>query len=183
MLLRQRICFFLMIRRPPRSTLFPYTTLFRSPLRLHLLQGALDRAVHRASGHGLGLVVPLDHDDIPGTRLQQPERQWGWCLVRLQGSAYPVVPDDETLRLLGTIQLEIAKRALDPVEAVSRRLLAGHVGRLRSDTVDEAEQKDKSAEGAHRTAEEPPLAPERACAVEALSCSVSVIRFIPREPP
>src|SRR2546430_17353000 len=27
----QRVCFFfLMIRRPPRSTLFPYTTLFRS---------------------------------------------------------------------------------------------------------------------------------------------------------
>src|SRR5256884_7160424 len=25
------IFFFLMIRRPPRSTLFPYTTLFRSP--------------------------------------------------------------------------------------------------------------------------------------------------------
>src|SRR3712207_9301530 len=25
------IYFFLMIRRPPRSTLFPYTTLFRSP--------------------------------------------------------------------------------------------------------------------------------------------------------
>src|SRR5215510_15855402 len=25
--------FFLMIRRPPRSTLFPYTTLFRSPRR------------------------------------------------------------------------------------------------------------------------------------------------------
>src|SRR2546429_4318452 len=34
-----RICrvyyfFFLMIRRPPRSTLFPYTTLFRSPVGL-----------------------------------------------------------------------------------------------------------------------------------------------------
>src|SRR3990167_5077250 len=27
------ILFFLMIRRPPRSTLFPYTTLFRSPPR------------------------------------------------------------------------------------------------------------------------------------------------------
>src|SRR3989442_13908863 len=26
--------FFLMIRRPPRSTLFPYTTLFRSPFPL-----------------------------------------------------------------------------------------------------------------------------------------------------
>src|SRR2546430_5101824 len=29
-LLHARIFFFLMIRRPPRSTLFPYTTLFRS---------------------------------------------------------------------------------------------------------------------------------------------------------
>src|SRR5436309_15376330 len=27
----RRVFFFLMIRRPPRSTLFPYTTLFRSP--------------------------------------------------------------------------------------------------------------------------------------------------------
>src|SRR5438034_3165041 len=25
-----RFCFFLLLRRPPRSTLFPYTTLFRS---------------------------------------------------------------------------------------------------------------------------------------------------------
>src|SRR2546425_3889636 len=29
--LRSLAFFFLMIRRPPRSTLFPYTTLFRSP--------------------------------------------------------------------------------------------------------------------------------------------------------
>src|SRR5260221_13489329 len=29
--------FFLMIRRPPRSTLFPYTTLFRSLLTHHVL--------------------------------------------------------------------------------------------------------------------------------------------------
>src|SRR3712207_7346634 len=29
-----RCVFFLMIRRPPRSTLFPYTTLFRSPILL-----------------------------------------------------------------------------------------------------------------------------------------------------
>src|SRR2546427_12986623 len=31
---KRRIFFFLMIRRPPRSTLFPYTTLFRSQMRL-----------------------------------------------------------------------------------------------------------------------------------------------------
>src|SRR3712207_7901576 len=32
--------FFLMIRRPPRSTLFPYTTLFRSRLGLGLYPGS-----------------------------------------------------------------------------------------------------------------------------------------------
>src|SRR5438874_12267049 len=32
--------FFLMIRRPPRSTLFPYTTLFRSVLGLGRIDGA-----------------------------------------------------------------------------------------------------------------------------------------------
>src|ERR1022692_5107388 len=33
-------CFFLMIRRPPRSTLFPYTTLFRSILFRDLWRGS-----------------------------------------------------------------------------------------------------------------------------------------------
>src|SRR2546430_4032093 len=33
--------FFLMIRRPPRSTLFPYTTLFRSPTARDLPSDAL----------------------------------------------------------------------------------------------------------------------------------------------
>src|SRR2546421_5686329 len=31
LLMASSVFFFLMIRRPPRSTLFPYTTLFRSP--------------------------------------------------------------------------------------------------------------------------------------------------------
>src|SRR5215813_15018747 len=33
MMMSRSFFFFLMIRRPPRSTLFPYTTLFRSPPR------------------------------------------------------------------------------------------------------------------------------------------------------
>src|SRR3712207_8322598 len=36
------IIFFLMIRRPPRSTLFPYTTLFRSDRALELARSAGD---------------------------------------------------------------------------------------------------------------------------------------------
>src|SRR5260221_13824639 len=38
------VFFFLMIRRPPRSTLFPYTTLFRS-LSQHWLENRLFRSV------------------------------------------------------------------------------------------------------------------------------------------
>src|SRR5882762_7283047 len=50
------VCFFLMIRRPPRSTLFPYTTLFRSrdPSRALARQRAArpsaERLVERPSG-------------------------------------------------------------------------------------------------------------------------------------
>src|SRR3984893_11295816 len=40
--------FFLMIRRPPRSTLFPYTTLFRSQADVHS-----DDAAHPRPGRGL----------------------------------------------------------------------------------------------------------------------------------
>src|SRR3712207_9581302 len=43
------IFFFLMIRRPPRSTLFPYTTLFRSVRRV---QGVGDGARERSPGGG-----------------------------------------------------------------------------------------------------------------------------------
>src|SRR5205085_9782879 len=40
--------FFLMLRRPPRSTLFPYTTLFRS----RKLDGFCDGNERRAARHG-----------------------------------------------------------------------------------------------------------------------------------
>src|SRR3989442_12738330 len=42
--------FFLMIRRPPRSTLFPYTTLFRSALGLPT--GAHAHRARRGDGRG-----------------------------------------------------------------------------------------------------------------------------------
>src|SRR3990170_7838499 len=43
--------FFLMIRRPPRSTLFPYTTLFRSPSGDGLCEYGSHRGYNR-SGRG-----------------------------------------------------------------------------------------------------------------------------------
>src|SRR5438874_461387 len=47
--------FFLMIRRPPRSTLFPYTTLFRSPQRA--LQVSTQGRCHRTHHHTVHFVV------------------------------------------------------------------------------------------------------------------------------
>src|SRR5436309_8341721 len=44
--------FFLMIRRPPRSTLFPYTTLFRSE-RPAVAGGAVPLPARRPAGRGL----------------------------------------------------------------------------------------------------------------------------------
>src|SRR5256884_9395617 len=52
--------FFLMIRRPPRSTLFPYTTLFRSPLRpdaCQILCGAILSPPYRLGGTTMRLTA------------------------------------------------------------------------------------------------------------------------------
>src|SRR2546430_15763046 len=75
------VFFFLMIRRPPRSTLFPYTTLFRSLLRpevfeaagafgiegiaLHLLTSGvlLERFADRVARHFARVCVSLDAAD------------------------------------------------------------------------------------------------------------------------
>src|SRR5215813_14427925 len=48
------IFFFLMIRRPPRSTLFPYTTLFRSPARRDGNRLLAHRVSKRRSGSRSG---------------------------------------------------------------------------------------------------------------------------------
>src|SRR3712207_8786607 len=58
--------FFLMIRRPPRSTLFPYTTLFRSDPRARLGVRGVRPGAHAAGaagharGHRLADRLPLD---------------------------------------------------------------------------------------------------------------------------
>src|SRR5690348_17566320 len=53
--------FFLMIRRPPRSTLFPYTTLFRSVLAVEQLE--------RGAGDGAGSDRRVDGGELGGDGL------------------------------------------------------------------------------------------------------------------
>src|SRR3712207_6934666 len=60
-----RIFFFLMIRRPPRSTLFPYTTLFRSRRAHAVRPGALPLDVVAAERVG-GAADPGRDPRPPG---------------------------------------------------------------------------------------------------------------------
>src|SRR3712207_9108500 len=59
MLMGVSFFFFLMIRRPPRSTLFPYTTLFRS------VQEHLGATVRAAADHVAALQVVLHRQALP----------------------------------------------------------------------------------------------------------------------
>src|SRR5260370_1139055 len=63
-----------MIRRPPRSTLFPYTTLFRSGYRVAIVQNptlsladdvaVTKRVIHAQNGPVLLVNDPFGHSDI-----------------------------------------------------------------------------------------------------------------------
>src|SRR5258707_7413287 len=66
------ICFFfLMIRRPPRSTLFPYTTLFRSPRSAQYLRlSRSNRAVSAPMGREVEVARRVPADDRRRVRRQ-----------------------------------------------------------------------------------------------------------------
>src|SRR3712207_7327940 len=83
--------FFLMIRRPPRSTLFPYTTLFRSLLEHLLVQGQLGDEALQPGVLGLqfpeplGLVL-LERSEEHTSELQS--RQYLVCRLLLEKKTY-----------------------------------------------------------------------------------------------
>src|SRR2546430_8423288 len=71
--------FFLMIRRPPRSTLFPYTTLFRSGLARKIVESCRE--------HGDPLP-PVFRRDRKSTRLNSSHSQISYavfCLKKKKG--------------------------------------------------------------------------------------------------
>src|SRR3712207_7294922 len=66
-----------MIRRPPRSTLFPYTTLFRSQLHAQEVEGARHRPVGGVLGravHPAGEPRPDRHAAEAGAGQEVPGR-------------------------------------------------------------------------------------------------------------
>src|SRR5438132_8572790 len=59
--------FFLMLRRPPRSTLFPYTTLFRSKPRRSI--AAASRSAGKIQSSGSSAIAEASVADRKSTRL------------------------------------------------------------------------------------------------------------------
>src|SRR3712207_7165262 len=98
--------FFLMIRRPPRSTLFPYTTLFRSELAarvalqlaallLHLEVELLVLRPHRgvlAQRHGDGAGDQAGHagEDRKSTRLNSSHANISYAVFCLKKKNTPL---------------------------------------------------------------------------------------------
>src|SRR6266403_4835131 len=83
-LFSSKFFFFLMIRRPPRSTLFPYTTLFRS--RLCLRGGRSSRAFdERERGPG---------PDRQSTRLNSSHVEVSYAVFCLKKKKYEIHGND-----------------------------------------------------------------------------------------
>src|SRR2546427_6817733 len=82
-----------MIRRPPRSTLFPYTTLFRSPRADAILRAADVLAPHlrlcgrhaeRNGERGLAVDLRLPRGDRKSTRLNSSHSQISYAVFCLK---------------------------------------------------------------------------------------------------
>src|SRR3712207_7474701 len=72
-----------MIRRPPRSTLFPYTTLFRSLVdQVEGVQRGSQRIAHEQLGRGLAGEVGDDRSEEHTSELQS--RQYLVCRLLLE---------------------------------------------------------------------------------------------------
>src|SRR3712207_8835059 len=92
----------LMIRRPPRSTLFPYTTLFRSERarpRLQPPRAVLALARARVGGLLLVDLVELVDEDRKSTRLNSSHANISYavfCLKKTKTILYPIFPPTPT---------------------------------------------------------------------------------------
>src|SRR5688572_31859251 len=94
--------FFLMIRRPTRSTLFPYTTLFRSAEDCAHLPGRIHRAAQRS-------CAPAADVDRKSTRLNSSHSQISYAVFCLKKKITKRIPRtvktiDYTYHSLGLVE-------------------------------------------------------------------------------
>src|SRR5256884_5224040 len=95
-----------MIRRPPRSTLFPYTTLFRShyfdlyggsELQIRKYLGGKSVLSFAIESNGFGAVLATNSEDRKSTRLNSSHGYISYavfCLKKKNIPIYSRVPED-----------------------------------------------------------------------------------------
>src|SRR5438874_8179445 len=77
------VFFFLMIRRPPRSTLFPYTTLFRSGI-VGRVQQIRARSTVILTSDNIAMIVPNSKLDRKSTRLNSSHVEISYAVFCLK---------------------------------------------------------------------------------------------------
>src|SRR3712207_7129012 len=97
-----------MIRRPPRSTLFPYTTLFRSAQvglggdrqgRHAMLRRALSSLIHRLRVDQRGMAVPTALDR-KSTRLNSSHANISYAVFCLKKKKHTLTPHSHFTRTI-----------------------------------------------------------------------------------
>src|SRR5258708_31446031 len=92
-MLFEALFFFLMIRRPPRSTLFPYTTLFRSHLQRYRAPDSLIMHVRPLrdgkSCSGEGAINSKERSEEHTSELQSPDHLVCRLLLEKKKKIYP----------------------------------------------------------------------------------------------
>src|SRR3712207_3875147 len=96
-----------MIRRPPRSTLFPYTTLFRSVRGLIFTRGTTE-AINLVA-HAWGRTLLREGDEVVLTEAEHHSNLVPWQLAaRATGARLHFIPILED----GTLDMEAAERLI-----------------------------------------------------------------------
>src|SRR5437762_11323968 len=102
--------FFLMLRRPPRSTLFPYTTLFRSDRDGSARSFGPGPQLHRAQ-------VAVRAKDRKSTRLNSSHRCISYAVFCLKKKTIPAAARGPRITMRGSFRLcllhHLALHALD----------------------------------------------------------------------
>src|SRR3712207_7270399 len=98
-----------MIRRPPRSTLFPYTTLFRSEDDRHVIPHVVSGLAPEASAT---LVVELELDDVTVDRSEEhtselQSRQYLVCRLLLEKKKHSAQQQRERVDMLAAALLTV----------------------------------------------------------------------------